>query len=105
MTFTRLTSLALVATAHRRVVGIRGFSSSSDDNDQLDNSGTQLSFGGALGWKMPAPNRLSARFEVGYQDRAEDEPDVESGDAIFLSFGLSFSRASGGRSRSSGRSR
>ena len=75
----------------RPFVGVRGFSSDSEGpNGEFDNSASQASFGVALGFKVPATPRVGTRFELGFQHRAEDEPEFDSSNVIFLSLGLSF---------------
>ena len=66
----------------RPFVGLRG---SSGDGD----SGSQGSFGLALGVKKPFVSRLAGRFEVGFA-HATDDDDFPSSNQIFLAFGLSF---------------
>jgi hypothetical protein len=67
----------------RPFVGIRGFSGEGD-------SDSQTSFGGGLGLKLPAADRLGLRLEVGYARFAEDVPTFGATDQLFASFGLSF---------------
>ncbi|HEX6051127.1 MAG TPA: outer membrane beta-barrel protein [Gemmatimonadaceae bacterium] len=75
----------------RPFVGVRGFSSDSDDdaNDD-DDSGTQPVLGAAFGLKLPSTSRLGTRLEAGFAHRFEDEPSFRESNQIFLSFGLSF---------------
>ena len=67
----------------RPFVGISGFTGDGP-------SGSQISLGGALGMKIPLGDRLGSRIEVGYTRRVENEPDFQSGNELFLGFGLSF---------------
>jgi Outer membrane protein beta-barrel domain len=67
----------------RPFVGIRGFTGDGD-------SDSQTSFGGGLGLKLPAADRLGLRLEVGYARFAEDVPTFGATDQLFASFGLSF---------------
>ena len=73
----------------RPFVGIRGFKNSSDD-DRIDGSCSQTSYGGGIGLKLPLGSRLGARTELGYAHRAENTPQFQASNSVFVSFGLSF---------------
>ena len=70
----------------RPFVGLRGFSGESDFGSS---SGSQGSFGLALGVKNPLTSRLASRFELGFA-HATDDNDFPASNQIFLAFGLSF---------------
>ena len=70
----------------RPFVGLRGFSGESDFGNS---SGSQGSFGLALGVKKPLVSRLAGRFELGFA-HATDDNDLPSSNRVFLAFGLSF---------------
>jgi hypothetical protein len=73
----------------RPFVGIRGFHNSSD-TDGLDGSGSQTSLGAGIGVKMPLAERLGGRVELGYRHNADNAPEFQASNSVFLSFGLSY---------------
>ena len=66
----------------RPFVGLRGTSGDGG-------SGSQGSFGLALGVKKPLVSRLAGRFELGFA-HATDDDDFPASNQLFLAFGLSF---------------
>jgi len=76
----------------RPFVGIRGFSSDSDSESpvEFEDSGSQVSFGAGLGFKIPLANRIGTRIELGYARASENEPTFPEANRVYLSFGLSF---------------
>ena len=71
----------------RPLIGLSGFSSGDDDNDD---SASQVAFGAGLGVKLPSTNRLATRLEAGFVHRSEDEPRLPSSNRIYGSVGISF---------------
>jgi hypothetical protein len=75
----------------RPFLGLRGFSADNESpNSDFPDSGTQVSFGAGLGYKIPLANRVGTRLEVGYSHAGENEPVFSKSNRIFLSIGLSF---------------
>jgi hypothetical protein len=75
----------------RPFVGIHGSNSESDGG--FDASTNQFALGAALGFKVPATNRLGTRFEIGFSHETEDDSDdggAPSSNSIFFAIGLSF---------------
>lgn len=75
----------------RPFLGLRGFSTSNDaPNNDFPDSGTQVSFGAGLGYKIPLASRVGTRLEVAYSHAGENEPVFSKTNRIFLSLGLSY---------------
>ena len=71
-----------------------GLHGSSNNNDSgFDSSVNKLAFGGGVGFKFPASNRLGTRLELGFAHETEDDSENGGGpsrDSFYLAFGLSF---------------